>query len=510
MALPFSERGATYIEIHKIRQFEKGLPFVECNPMLQGLAMAVTSKEQLAAEVLHEVRQPLLGLKGYLQLLRDDPARALPLTTMLSLVERMEHILGDYQRLTQQRPTERKPVTLSQVVEAAVAAFTHTDKSGGYAPAIEVAHEGEVMGSGRLLEQLVLNLLNNARDAAGSQRARTRVVVTRDEGYPCLLVADWGPGIPLELRQKIFEPYVSSKVANGGSGLGLAVCRRIAAEHDAEIDLAEPSAVSGATPPSTVFRLRFSQGAAKGLTRPKVLVVDDEPVIRTFLEEFLSRDVDVVAVAAAETALSWLKSGRFDVLLLDKNLPDMSGLEIARLAKATNPLQKVILMTGYPSLITAQESLELGLVDYLLKPFDDIREVRTKVLAAVATVEKPKPVQPENRVDIYEDNPHVARRIGDALEELQVPYKVMSEAVAGGDAPPRAVVLSWDFTPRSGSAAMAMARKFAPNAPLLVLTEQLSLETMIEALRAGAVACRTKQIPDTRAFAQELKSLLKL
>ena len=121
-----------------------------------------------------------------------------------------------------------------------------------------------------------------------------------------------------------------------------------------------------------------------------------------------------------------------------------------------------------------------------------------------------KPVQPENRVDIYEDNPHVARRITDALDELHIPYKVLTQAAAGGDTPPRAVVLSWDFAPHPGSAAMAMARKFAPAAPLLVLTEQLSLETMIEALRAGAVACRTKQIPDTRALPHELKSLLKL
>lgn len=470
--------------------------------------MAVTSKEQLAAEVLHEVRQPLLGLKGYLQLLRDDPARPLPLATMLGLVERMELILGDYQRLTLKRPIERKPVTLSAVVESAVAAFQAATMSG-YAPAVEIINEGEVMGSQRLLEQLVINLLNNARDASQGS-ARTRIVITRIENQPCLLVADWGPGIPDTLRAKVFDPYVSSKIATGGSGLGLAVCQRIAAEHDALLDLADPNSVPADPAPSTVFRLLFANTAAKARARPRVLVVDDEPVIRTFLEEFLSRDLDVVAVAAAETALSWIKNEHFDLLLLDKNLPDLSGLEIARRAREKDPKQKVILMTGYPSLVTARESLELGLVDYLVKPFDDIRELRNKVLAAVATTVRRLPAVPENRVDIYEDNPAVSRRVAEALDLLEVPHVVLTQPVSGGTGAPRAVVVSWDFAPCPGSAALTMARGFAPHSPLLVLTEQLTLETMIDALRGGAVACRTKQIPDTKAFADELKQLLKL
>ena len=65
-----------------------------------------------------------------------------------------------------------------------------------------------------------------------------------------------------------------------------------------------------------------------------------------------------------------------DLIVTDKNLPGLSGLELAQQARRLDPGSRVILMTGYPSLVTAQQALELGLLDYLLKPFDDIREVR--------------------------------------------------------------------------------------------------------------------------------------
>ncbi|MFY0577955.1 response regulator [Cystobacter fuscus] len=111
--------------------------------------------------------------------------------------------------------------------------------------------------------------------------------------------------------------------------------------------------------------------------------MDDEEIIRSVFKDLMSRECEVLEAAHAEEALAILEHGRVDLILTDKNLPGLSGLELARRARQLDPHSRVILMTGYPSLVTAQEALELGLLDYLLKPFDDIREVRVRLREAL-------------------------------------------------------------------------------------------------------------------------------
>ena len=75
--------------------------------------MGAPEKDGIAAEVLHEIKQPLLGLKAYLQLVRDDPTRAIPVTLLLAQVERIEQIVGDFHRLTNDRPAPLSTLKLS-------------------------------------------------------------------------------------------------------------------------------------------------------------------------------------------------------------------------------------------------------------------------------------------------------------------------------------------------------------------------------------------------------------
>ncbi len=474
---------------------------------------------QLAAEVLHELRQPLLGVKAYAQLLTEELGPRGALKQVLAQVERMEQIISDFIRLASERPAPQQPVSLVAHVQAAARAFALNPESARIRLEVDAPEELVVEGNGRLLEQLALNLFNNARDAAAGP-GLVKVVLTREGLAPIMYVADWGRGIPDAVRARLFEPYVTG--SKRGTGLGLAVCRRIAHEHQAQLDLAPSDVLPLSPTPSTVFRVRFPIPASREAPAPepaaqavpqrhRLLVVDDEEIIRSVFRDLMGRECEVIEAPHAEEALAWLERGGVDLIVTDKNLPGLSGLELAQRARRLDPHSRVILMTGYPSLVTAQQALELGVLDYLLKPFDDIREVRAKLRAALAT---PPPgarhLRPGGRrVDVLEDNPTSARRLTEALALMGLEARVLPTVPGELPAePPAAVVVSWDFTSAHGRQALEVARRLGQGAPFVVLAEFLSQETMLEALRAGASGCLPRDL-EPRELGRELARLLK-
>lgn len=463
---------------------------------------------QLAAEVLHELRQPLLGIKGYMQMLGEDEGPNLPTVPLvLSQVERMEQIISDFTRLSANRPAPKERISLSAHVENAQQLFNRNPDSAKATLEVDVLPGVELYGSGRLIEQLTLNLMNNARDAMGG-RGRIKAVVTRDAGAPVLYVADWGPGIAPDIREHLFEPYVTSK--QRGSGLGLSVCRRIAEEHGASIDLAPPQVLAESPLPATVFRVRFPLPAQTAQPpKKRLLIVDDEAIIRSIFHDLMGKECELAEAQTAEEALAQLQTGpAFDLIITDKNLPGLSGLELAQEARRLDPSSRVMMMTGYPSLVTAQQALELGLVDYLLKPFDDIREVREKIRQVLAAEKPPKAAAASKRVDVYEDNEQSAKVISQALQHLGLEPQVMREPVRGAEAPPAAVIVSWTYGPSPGKAAVELGRVMARGAPFVVMVEHLSMETTLEALRAGCAACLPKLLSDVKALSRELSRAL--
>jgi len=114
----------------------------------------------------------------------------------------------------------------------------------------------------------------------------------------------------------------------------------------------------------------------------KALVVDDEPTVRMALQMALEDAGWRVACAeSAEDALQNHQIGTYDVVLSDKNLPGMSGVELIRKARQGNPHQCLVMITGYASVESAVETMHLGIDGYIEKPFDDIFSVVRKVKA---------------------------------------------------------------------------------------------------------------------------------
>jgi DNA-binding NtrC family response regulator len=115
-----------------------------------------------------------------------------------------------------------------------------------------------------------------------------------------------------------------------------------------------------------------------------LLVVDDEPVVRDMFEFLLANSGYQVSFAAnAEEALESLENFDYNLLIVDKNLPGLSGLELMQRVRELRPQAEFVVITGYASYQSAVEALRLGALDYLEKPFDDIDLVKKKIDRAV-------------------------------------------------------------------------------------------------------------------------------
>jgi CheY-like chemotaxis protein len=219
-----------------------------------------------------------------------------------------------------------------------------------------------VLANESRLGQVFLNLIVNAAQAIPVGRAdRNEVRVTTAVDGPdgvTVEVADTGIGIPADKIERIFDPFFTTKPAGVGSGLGLAICHRIISELGGSIS------VRSVVGEGTTFRvtLRRATEVAAVIAPPvaaapqpvatrrgRLLVVDDEPALCTTIELVLARDHDVTTVTSPRRAAALIEAGeRFDLLLSDLMMPEMTGMELySKLAEAApEQAARMIFMSG--------------------------------------------------------------------------------------------------------------------------------------------------------------------
>lgn len=158
----------------------------------------------------------------------------------------------------------------------------------------------------------------------------------------------------------------------------------------------------------------------------RVLVVDDEEVMLSILEEVLSEDgYQVTLSRTAKEAMDILEQDSFDLALIDKNLSDRSGVDLLRWLRDKGGETEVIVITGYGSLESALETIRLGAFDYLLKPFESLEGVRRRIRNAIERRE----IAAMNR-ELLEELRESNVRIQRAYEET---LQVLARAVEGKD-----------------------------------------------------------------------------
>jgi signal transduction histidine kinase len=364
----------------------------------------------LAAGVAHEINNPLAYVIGNLELLELElpalvalgpPGRARDLADALREAragsERVSAIVQSLRTFSRGDDDHRGPVDVRRVLDSALGMTRNTLRVRAkvvrdYGP-VEA-----VVGNEGQLGQVFLNLVVNACQAMpeGKEDANELRVTTRQEGPGCVSVElrDTGCGIPREVLPRVFDPFFTTKPVGEGTGLGLAICHGIVRAHGGEIT------VESEVGRGSVFRVLLPAGGAvrtqstlppatpdaRGAVGGRVLVVDDEPSIGRMIELLLAPEHAVQVVGNGTRALEKILEGeRYDVILCDLVMPQMSGMDLhERLSDcAPTMVSRMVFMTGGAFTDRAREFLDEVSNLRVDKPFSP-RALRALVDALVS------------------------------------------------------------------------------------------------------------------------------
>lgn len=228
----------------------------------------------VSSSLLHELRQPLFALKGFLQIILHDQQQGgvvdLRLQKSLKLVEEIESMAGVFLEFSRAARNQRVPIDLRAPIEGAVGLLQGRLRKARVQSVMDVPSDlPVVLGDPATLQQVVVNLLGNAIDALSGrdEHIPRKLWITAqrssDHAEVHLHVADNGTGIAEEHAARIFDYFFTTKPEGRGTGLGLAISMSIMRAHGGDIALVPPSSlqVEGPERPVTVFRLAIPSGS---------------------------------------------------------------------------------------------------------------------------------------------------------------------------------------------------------------------------------------------------------
>ncbi len=348
----------------------------------------------LAGGVAHDFNNILTGILGYANMLEPDAQPGSTMQEGLHVIQQAaeraaeltKQLLGFARRGRSQNTT----VDLNSTILEVVSLLTRTVEKNIAITEYFDSDQATVLGDPGQLQQVVLNLAINARDAmphGGRMTIRTRRMdLNADQltGHPgaapgtfvVLSVSDTGIGIEKKNLRRIFEPFFTTKEAGKGTGMGLAMVYGIVKAHKGFIDV-ESKVGSGTTftvyiPATDTVPVNVPVAGTHTAGHGLILVVDDEEVVRKLTYEILHRaGYEVVTAAGTNDAVAWYRShpSGADLAIIDMVMPGLDGLECFRELKKVSPEIRAILSTGYGLDGHAQEALDAGMVGYVQKPY---------------------------------------------------------------------------------------------------------------------------------------------
>jgi two-component system, cell cycle sensor histidine kinase and response regulator CckA len=359
-------------------------------------AQRLQAAGKLAGGVAHEVNNMLTVVLGFGELVRDqlgaDEVRE-DLEQMILAAERAAVVTRQLLAYSRQQQLDPVVLDLHRVVTELAPALARVLGSDRRIK-LDWSEPTWVRVDRGQLEQVLINLVANARDATGTD-AEIRVSVGRRYVDPATLehhhetelvpgefatvtVEDRGHGMDAETMSQVFEPFFTTKGVGEGTGLGLSMVYGIVKQHGGYVGIASEVGVGTRITvhlPLAPAPVQADEAAAlapgtRGYGR--ILVVEDEPMLRDLARRALSRKgYDVVVVTDGASALRLLEGDtpRFDLVLTDVVMPKLNGKELADRIWSRFPGLPVLFMTGY----SPQDVLKRGLViagaSFVQKPF---------------------------------------------------------------------------------------------------------------------------------------------
>ncbi len=362
-------------------------------------AQKMESIGTLAGGVAHDFNNILTAIIGYANIakmkMQPDDALHSSIDSILSSAERAADLTGSLLAFSRKQIINPKPVNINMIVRGVEKLLRHL--IGEEVDLSTRLDDGNpvIMADTGQIEQVLLNLVTNARDAMphGGAIAITTQAIDLDEDfvkrhgfgtpgrYALVSVSDTGTGMDAETREKIFEPFFTTKEAGGGTGLGLAIVYGIVKQHNGSISVySEPGKgttfniyiplvfVPGAERPAAAREL------PRGGTETILLAEDDRDVrdiVRSVLQDFGYRVIDAANGQEAIDRYRERSSG-IDLVMLDVIMPKKSGREVYDVIKSINPSAPVLFTSGYTADIIHKKGIFEEDFQFLSKPISPV------------------------------------------------------------------------------------------------------------------------------------------
>ncbi len=381
--------------------------------MFSGFVRDATERKRLEAEFLHAQKNEvvgrlsegiahdfnniLMGIRSCARLASEhlpeqDPARGL-LSEIEGTTQRGMAMTRRLLAFGRQQAAQLAPTCLGAVIQENAPMWRRL-VGEDIELLVECAEGGDVLlGDPGLLEQVLINLVVNARDAL-PQGGRIWIGTAREGDTIVLRVRDEGCGMDAATRARIFEPFFTTKPAGQGTGLGLSTVMRIVRELSGGIEVeSEPGR-------GTTFRIRFpatehaptparkllQETATTRSGRETILLVEDEALIRFALRQSLGKlGYQVLAAADGKQALELAAAhaGTIDLVLTDVVMPNLGGRELLERLRERHPELRAIFMSAHSRETLLRQERLPERVSYIEKPFDlgDLALLVRQVLA---------------------------------------------------------------------------------------------------------------------------------
>lgn len=350
---------------------------------------------QLAGGIAHDFNNILTAIMGYVHFLKtsltaDEPARKY-VDQILSAAERAANLTQSLLAFSRKQIINPKPVRLNEIIEHIQKLLLRIIGEDVELSTILTGKDTGVMADTGQIEQVLMNLAANARDAmpeGGLLRIETEVIELdeafvkmhgygKNGRYVLMTVTDTGTGMDQEIRERIFEPFFTTKEFGRGTGLGLSIVYGIIKQHEGFINVySEPGK-------GTTFKIYLPLITARTEeVRPEsvsplaggsetILLAEDDDGVRIFTKSLLQKfGYTVVEASDGDDALRRFREyqDRIHLLLIDVIMPKKNGKEVYDEITKITPEMKVLFMSGYTADIIHKKGIAEEELDFVLKP----------------------------------------------------------------------------------------------------------------------------------------------
>jgi len=378
----------------------------------------------LAGGVAHDFNNLLTTMLGNAELLKREVSDSESAQKKIAQIEksgrRAAELTGSLLAFSRRNPTILRVIRLNEIIEETLSILRSSIPA-----TIEIKLKLDedlpfIEADPTQLEQVLINLALNARDAVGDPgKIVIATYASKDPQsvhdpdaplYSVLEVADNGAGIAQENLHRVFEPFYTTKEVGKGTGLGLAMVYGIVKKHGGFIEVKSAPGMGSrfstfipvtSKRPTDYVAGETDGSKALGRKNYSILIVDDEPDLRTFclaaLDDYCER------LETAENGLEALRifeadPHAFDLILLDLTMPRMGGADCYRQLSELNPAVRVLISSGYSLNEDGKNLITHGAVGFLPKPYsvDQLLNAVAKALKSTPNVKRSGPKSATN------------------------------------------------------------------------------------------------------------------